>query len=130
VLRCRVGAEEAVLHVCLHIPQAHHLVSEEWLVLGSTVRSLPSMRLASHPIAASPFWRAVLCCDAFCCPAVACFTRLPLPCWLALLFTDNYLPLLPLSVFLCGSAWQSCGTNCRVWVTRTLWQWSWRWVGM
>ncbi|KAL4855237.1 snRNA-activating protein complex subunit [Chlorella vulgaris] len=32
----RVSAEEAVLHVCLHIPQAHHLVSEEWLVLGST----------------------------------------------------------------------------------------------
>lgn len=31
----RLPADEVVLHVALHVPHAPHLVSEEWLVLGS-----------------------------------------------------------------------------------------------
>lgn len=34
---CRLGEGEVVLHVALHVPHAPHLVSEEWLVLGSQV---------------------------------------------------------------------------------------------
>ena len=33
----RPGEGEVVLHVALHVPHAPHLVSEEWLVLGSQV---------------------------------------------------------------------------------------------
>ena len=33
----RLDEEEVVLHVALHVPHAPHLVSEEWLVLGSQV---------------------------------------------------------------------------------------------
>jgi hypothetical protein len=37
LLAGRVEGGEAVLHVALHVPHAPHLVSEEWLVLGSQV---------------------------------------------------------------------------------------------
>lgn len=40
-----------VLHVALHVPHAPHLVSEEWLVLGSQVRAGLGLK-ASHGTAA------------------------------------------------------------------------------